>query len=286
MFALFLFLLAPATLLAQTAPPQDSPELKIADVLFEDYSGGLNSHWEMKPGEEVVMSFRIEGFGRLEMMEEGINEQKVNLHYRIAMQDPQGVAVEPERTGEIETTLGMQDKEWRPKINWSARIPDTAPGGDYTVRIEVSDRIAQRDTVKNASFRVLGPRASAADELQIRQLEYSVSERGPWSRERYFSPSEAIWVRYQVAGYGVSPNKQIWVEQDWTVLDPDGKVIVKQPDGFDRKEQHFYPPRFLATSFTLNLTRPKPGKYTLRIEVRDRIRDRNISFESNFFLRP
>jgi hypothetical protein len=286
MIPLLIFFLAPALPAAQTSPRQESPNLKVSDVLFEDYSGGLNPHWEMKPGEEVVMSFRIEGFGRLEEVIEGVHSERINLHYRLQIQDPQGVSVVPERGGDIETELGMQDKDWRPKIDWSARIPDSAPGGDYTVRIEVSDRIAMREAVRNAVFRVMGQRLAAADNLQVRQLEYSVSERGPWSRERYFSPTEAIWVRYRVTGYGVSPGKEVWVQQDWTVLDPDGKVIVTQPDAFERKEQNFYPPRFLATFFTLNLTRPKPGKYTLRIDVRDRIRDQNASFESNFFLRP
>ena len=281
---LFVFL---ASSPAGAWPQKSGSELRIVDVLFEDYSGGLSSRWEMRAGEEVSLSFRLEGFGRLPVVsQDEPGKQRVNLHYQIELADPQGVLVTPEGQGTVETTLGPQDAEWHPKINWSARVPFSAPSGSYRVRIRVNDRIANRESVKEVSFGVRGEPVPASNHLQVVQLEYSSSEGGPWNPERYFSPTEAIWVRYRIVGFGVSPEKQVWVEQDWTVLDEAGKVAVAQENAWVEKQQSFYPPRFLSTVFDLNLRNPKPGKYTLRIDLRDRIGGQTASFESNFFLRP
>jgi hypothetical protein len=286
MISLLLFLLASPTLLAQSSPPRAAQGPRITDVLFEDYSGALFSRWQMKPGEEVALSFRVESFRRQEQLDkEGLREDRVELHYQIELRDPEGVPVAPEQSDDVNTTLRPQDGDWRPKINWMAKVPPTAPGGEYSVRIMVRDGIAQKDAERKVQFRVVGPRLVAPDTLVVRQLEYSNSERGPWSRERYFAPSETIWVRYQVAGYGLSSEKQVSVEEDWTVLDADGKIIATKPVAMAEDQQNFYPPHFLTAEFSLNLQTPKPGKYTLRIGVRDKIRGQSAVFDSDFFLR-
>jgi hypothetical protein len=287
MISLIIFLLGSSTLLAQAPPPQAGRNLRITDALFEDYSGALYSRWEMKPGEEVALSFRVESFARQEQLDtEGLREDRVELHYRIELRDPEGVPVVPEQSGDMNTTLRPQDGDWRPKISWAARVPPTAPGGGYSIQILLTDRIAQKDVERKVQFRVAGPRLVARDTLEVRQLEYSTSEHGPWSRERYFAPSETIWVRYQVAGYGLSPEKQVSVEEDWTVLDAGGKIIATKPVAMVEEQRSFYPPHYLTAEFSLNLQSPKPGKYTLRIVVRDKIREQNISYDSEFFLRP
>jgi len=261
--------------------------LKIADVLFEDASGATSERWQMKPGEEVALSFRIEGFGRQETKNrEGLREERVSLRYQIELRDSQGVPVEPPKSGEIVTSLSLQDAEWRPKINFVAKVPDSAPGGNYTVRIQLNDLIAHRDIERLVPFRVLAQNLPTAESLQISQIEYADSDRGPWNPERYFSAAETIWVRFKVSGYRVSPEKQVWVEQDWTVLDADGKVVVTQSNASEENERSFYPPRFLATAFTLRLMQPRPGKYTLRIAARDRIGEQNITADSDFYIRP
>jgi hypothetical protein len=287
MILLFILLAVVASSPAGAWPQKPSSELKIVDVLFEDYDGGLSPHWKMRAGEEVSLSFRVEGFGRLPVeSQDGLREERVNLHYQIELRDPLGVLVTPEGQGVVETTLGPQDVKWRPKINWSAGVPFSAPSGDYRVRIRVNDRIANQESVKDVFFGVRGEPVQTSDHLQVIQLGYSNSEGGPWNTERYFSPTESIWVRYRIVGCGFSPEKQVWVEQDWTVLDETGKVVVAQENAWVEKQSSFYPPRFLSTVFNLNLKDPKPGKYMLRIDLRDRIGEQSASLESNFFLRP
>jgi len=262
-------------------------QLRIVDVLFEDYKGELSSRWQMRAGEEVLLSFLVDGFGRRPAENpDGTRFEKVNLHYRIELRDPLGVLVTPEEEGEVQTDLGPRDEKWRPKIHWSARVPSAAPSGDFAIRILINDRIADQDVASNVSFRVRGQSVEASDHLQVAHLEFSSSEGGPWSPVRYFASKEAIWVRYLVVGYHVSSDKEVWVEQDWSVLDADGKVIAEQTNAAVEKQRDFYAPRFLSTLFNLALKDPKPGKYTIHIDLRDRVGEQMASLESDFFLRP
>jgi hypothetical protein len=285
--ALAIFILAPPSSAQTPSRKQQNSGLRLTDVFFEDFHGAPTARWEMRPGEEVVLNFRIDGFGRQEALnKDGLREQRVHLTYEITLHDPQGNPVAPAQSDNIETALTPQDAEWRPKIRWSARVPSAVPGGTYTIAIHVNDLIAKRKMEKAVPFRVIGPNDTAGETLQISQVEYSNSERGPWNPERYFAPSETIWVRYRITGFRVSPEKQVWVEQDWTVLDESGKAVVSQLNAAVTNESNFYPPRFLPTTFTLNLQNAKPGKYTLRIVARDQVSGESVTADSDFYIRP
>ena len=131
-----------------------------------------------------------------------------------------------------------------------------------------------------------GETIQPSESLAIQQIEYAASENGPWYPRRYFPPGNPIYVRYKIVGFRVSPEQEVWVEQDWAVLDSEGRAIVSQENAVQNKQQSFYPPRVLPTTFDLKLTDPKPGMYTLRIVIRDRVGEQTISADSNFFLQP
>jgi hypothetical protein len=264
------------------------PPLKIVDVMFEEYQGWPTERFEMKAGGEVVMTFRVEGFERLPGVEAGtgLPEDQVKLEYEIELRDPEGVFVVPAEKGQLQTKLALQDKQWTPRIRWSAPIPAFAPSGEYGVRIRVADRIAGQQTERGTSFRVLGERFQSSTQLEVQQVEYGTSENGPWSVQRYFALRDPVYVRYKIAGFQVSEDKRVWVEQDWSVLGEEGEVIVSRGNAATERWQGFYPPRFLATNFSVVLEDPKPGRYVLRLLIRDRIGNQETSVDSTFLLRP
>ncbi|OFW11039.1 MAG: hypothetical protein A3H27_17715 [Acidobacteria bacterium RIFCSPLOWO2_02_FULL_59_13] len=273
--------------IAQDSPAGLADGLKITGVLFEDFDGSLLPRFTMTAGGDVILTFRVEGFHREEGLDQsGLPEYHVKLQYDVELQDPQGVLVSPPETDEIEAYLGLRDDDWTPKIRWSASIPAYAPAGDYQIRLQVRDLLDEQEAKASASFRVVGEQFRAAPTLEVQQVEYAGAEAGPWFRQRYFSLHEPVHIRYRVAGFAVSPEKEIWVEQDWQVLDENQQVIVNQENTLVERQQRFYPPRFLATRFQLRLDDPKPGAYTLRITVRDRIAQQSISLDSTFFFRP
>ena len=103
---------------------------------------------------------------------------------------------------------------------------------------------------------------------------------------RYFALRDTVYVRYKVVGFRISPEKRVWVEQDWSVLNAEGVVVMSKENAITEQSQHFYPQRFLATTFHLELEDPKPGAYTLRIALRDRLGDQAAAFDFPFTLRP
>ena len=266
---------------------EQQEELEIAEVLFEDYDGWIGPRFDVEAGGNVVLSFRVEGLRRLPVRTgSGLREHRVHLSHHVELRDPLGVLVAPGQEGEIDTILGPRDEEWKPKINWSATVPSSAPDGDYHVEIRVTDQIAERDTSRNVTFRVRGEAVRPSETLEIQRLEYARSERGPWFSSRTFSIADRIWARYKIVGYRVSPENQVWVEQDLAVLDAEDNAVVSQINASVQRDQSFYPPRFLPTVFEVELEDPQPGEYRLQVNIRDRIGQQSSFVESKFSLRP
>ena len=286
---------SPVVAAQQPADPElkeeQQEELEIAEVLFEDYDGWIGPRLDVEAGSNVALSFRVEGLRRLPVRTgSGLREHRVHLSHYVELRDPLGVLVAPGEEGEIDTILGPRDEEWKPKINWSATVPSSAPGGDYHVEIRVTDQIAERDIRRSVTFRVRGEAVRPSDTLEIQRLEYARSERGPWFPRRTFSIADRIWVRYKIVGYRVSPQNQVWVEQDLAVLgardDAEDHVVISQLNASVQRDQSFYPPRFLPTVFEVELEDPQPGEYRLQVNIRDRIGQQSSFIESKFFLRP
>ena len=277
--------------LCAASPLAQSPAnpLRIVGVLFADFRGEPSAQFSLQAGGEVSLNFQVEGFQRQRgESQSGLWEweEQVHLTYEVEMRDPQGQMVQPQEEGEVKTRLSPRDQQWQPRIHWSALVPASAPSGDYPIRILVTDQIGHQQATHLATLRVRGESVRAADSLQVEQLEYASSAGGPWFPRRFFAPPDTIQVRYKVAGFRVSPTKEIWVEQDWTVLDSEGNVVVSQSNATVEKRQSFYPPRFLSTTFDVKLQDPAPGEYTLRIVVRDQFGQQETSYESTFTVRP
>ena len=269
--------------------PEAVPEerLWVGDYQFEDEHGDVLYSLITGAGTEIVLTFRVDGFERQRVEQPGeIPEEHVHLQYEAEMRDPEGVLVEPGQSGEVDTILGPRDGEWRPRIRWSAALPSYAPTGEYKVAIRVKDVLSGEEAAGSVPVRVRGEAVQPAATLEVQQLEYANTANGPWFPRRFFAPGRPVHVRYKVAGFQVSPENEVWVEQDWTILDADGNVIVTQRNVVVNRERNFYPPRFLPAVFDLRLDDPKPGAYTFRIVVRDRISGQNISTDSEFFVRP
>lgn len=288
MIAVLLFFCAGIALSPAVASAQEATaRLEVVDIFFEDEYGEPVERYETKAGGDVVLTFRVTGFGRRAGTDaSGLPEDQVRLQYDVELRDPSGAMVKPVDHGEVNTTLGPRDTAWQPRIHWSAPVPAYAPGGDYRIQIRVHDAVAGKEVLQKVSFRVRGVSVRESNSLEIPGLEYGRSEEGPWFSEGYFSWRDPIHVRYQVTGFQISPEKQVWVEQDWAVLDGEGRVVMTRENATVEKSQSFYPPRYLSTFFSLKLDDPQPGAYLLRIDIRDQIGQQVTSYESKFFLRP
>lgn len=266
---------------------KDRGALKVASLKFDNFLGVVSSSIEVKSGDELGMKFSIDGYSREEHKDEaGRPEYNVNLTYGIDVRDPEGKPLQPADAGRIQTILSLQDDAWKPSVEWSVRVPETAPTGRYSVAIKVHDEIGQQTIEEMAFFRVRGQSLKTSGEFEIVGVEFAPSDKGPWRPIWYFESRAPIYVRYKIAGYAVGPDRQIQVEQDWAVLDTNGKAVINQPSAKIEESRGFYSPRFIQSYFSITLRDASPGDYKVKIDARDRVGNKSATAEARFVLRP
>lgn len=257
-------------------PELRAAELAIVDVYFEDYDRRVIRQQVLPAGESIYLTFRIAGF-------RADDQHRVHLTYWLDCLDPEQVPITETFTKSIETTLAPQDEKWRPKIDWSLVIPSFAPSGEYQVIIRVRDAIDKKETRQAMSFRVQGAAIQPSSTLAIRDFEFLDAENGKPKPQPVFTPGTTLWARFRVVGFKISPEKELSIEEDLSVLDTEGKVLFSRPNAAVEKYTMFYPPRFLPASFNLDLDpKVKPGEYVIRLAVRDLLGKEEARHEAKF----
>ncbi len=72
-----------------------------------------------------------------------------------------------------------------------------------------------------------------------------------------------------------------------SILDADGKVLYTRPEAASDKNRLFYPPRVMTTAFNLDVSKGvRPGEYTLRLNIRDKIGNQETTYEAKFHVEP
>lgn len=289
--ALLTGLLDPPDASAQAAESDstvlDKGTLRLANLRFDNFLGIISASLEVRAGQEAGIKFFVEGFSREERMDStGRPEYRVQLDYSIEIQDPEGVLLQPATTGEVETVLSMKDDDWRPSVEWSIRVPETAPTGRYPVVIRVNDRIGGVSIREQAALRVHGLTLKRAGGFEILGLEFAPSEDGPWRPIWYFELRSPVYVRYRLTGFAADAQKRIQVDQDWTVVNEEGEEVISKPAAISDESADFYVPRYIQSQFSISLRDPEPGDYRVRVDAHDRISGESATAEARFVLRP
>lgn len=251
-------------------------KLAIIDAFFEAPDGAVVRNLTLNAGDTNYFSFRVAGF-------KPDPKQKVSLNYRIEMLDPKGLPVVEPLADKVETTLAPQDENWRPKIPWQAVVPPYAPTGDYLLKVFVEDKTGKAEARFEAPFKVRGESLEPEEKLALRRFSFSDTENGAPKSDNVYHPGSTLWARFKITGFQITKEKEYWVEHDLQVLDGTGKVLFSNPNASVEQHKDFYPPRVLTTTFNLDLQKGvKPGEYTIRLDVRDRLGEQTISHEEKF----
>lgn len=255
-------------------------DLTIVDAFFEDYDRSIIREQKLRAGETLYLSFRVAGFKPDE-------KHRVKLGYWIDLVDPQDIRLTETMSDKIEQTLAPEDEKWRPKAEYSAVVPTYAPSGEYHVNILVRDEVAGKEVRQQMRFMVRGETIEPSETLAVRNFEFADSEDGKAKPTPAYTRGTTLWARFRVVGFRVSPDKRIHVEDDLSVLDPEGKVLFEKPQAAVENYTMYYPPRFLTASFNLELQpQVKPGDYILRLTIRDLLGKQETRHESKFTVLP
>ena len=280
--ALSLLLPAPSSASAFDSPrnvaQKADSKLAVVEAFFEDPDRRVVRNLVLNAGETCYFSFHVSGFKQ-------DAKQHLELGYTVQLLDPQGQPVVEDFTDKVEASLSPMDQNWTPKIDYQRVLPTFAPAGDYKLRVHVEDKLAKATADYEGAFKVRGETIVPGDKMTVQQFIFSDTENGRQKNDDVYHQGSTLWARFKLAGYKVD-DKSYWVEQDLSILDATGKVLFTNPTSSE-KNRLFYPPHVLSTSFNLDVSKGvTPGEYTLRLNIRDKLSNQEITHDAKFHVEP
>lgn len=262
----------PLLLLLTAGTLPAASKLAFERLALHQYEDGplLPSSHEFLPGETVWFSARIAGF---ESQQAGDN-RNVKLSWQVRILDPGGVPVEPPKTGRLDDSLRIQDKDWVPKFGVSFLLPSFVPGGNYHIPVTVKDELAGSEISGDLEFHVRAETIEPSTSLVIRNFRFLRNENDTEALRPpvVYRPGAMLWARFEMAGYKFEANNKFSVDYGLAVLNADGKELFAQPEAAAESKESFYPQLRVPGALSLHLDPNVPAaSYTLVVTVRDKI---------------
>lgn len=242
----------------------------------------VNADYRFLPGDYVYFTFQIAGFTI--KSEERDEVRRISLTYKIEPQDANGVALTPAVSDKVQTDLSPEDKNWLPKRRASFLIPSFIAAGEYRVHVTVQDIFGKTEAAASYPFRVGGVRLQPSSVLTVQNFGFlrSESDREPLSVPAY-RPGDAVYARFEMAGYKLGPNNAYDLSYGLTVLRPNGKPFFQDPKAAELRSDSFYPAQFLPGTIELTTTPDTArGEYVIVLTVRDVIGNQTYELKRAF----
>ncbi|MFL6353719.1 MAG: hypothetical protein ACJ74Z_17975 [Bryobacteraceae bacterium] len=238
--------------------------------------------FQFLPGDFVYFSFQIAGFAI--KSEEPDEVQRISLAYEVTPQDLSGLALTPSNSGTVQTELNPEDKNWMPKRRVSFLLPSFVAAGEFRIHVVVQDLLAKSGASKDFPFRIGGVKIQPSSTMTVQNFRFlrQENDREPLEVPAY-RPGDNIYASFEMVGYKIDPQNQYHVAYGLTVLRPDGKPFLEQPNAAQFHESSFYPARFIPGNFTVT-TSPDTsrGQYIVVLTVRDMIGNQTYQTKQAF----
>ena len=258
------------------APILASGDLKLSDLAFlQSTEGPSRPPGPFKPSERLFATFKVTG---LTTDPQG----QTHLQYGLEAFDANGVLLQ-KLTKELTGPAGAANTA---TISIWLDIPPFIPPGAGKVRLMAHDNVKNTDGEMVALFVVDAPAPVASSQLEIRDLQFSLSESGPTVDPAVISPGDTLYVQGKLAGMQFRGD-QADVGIAFQVLDPEGSKVVDKPDFLELKDSFVYHPPTFYVPITAHLSLPPgatKGSYRERYVVRDRIGGATRTYELTFKL--
>jgi hypothetical protein len=229
------------------------------------------------PGETVYVSFDVENYTLTK-------EQSASISWVVDSADPKGIPIIPPTPGKKVANLQPEDKDWMPRVRQAIAVPSPAPGGDYTVHIQVTDENSKQTASADTKFTVAGPDLSPVKALELRSFGFYRTEEEPKPlANATYTSGDTMFARFQIAGFKYGPQNAIEVTYSISIIGPDGKVLYNQDPAVEEKSASFYPRPYVDSNMSLSL-KPgtKAGDYTLVITAHDKVGDQTAEIRKPF----
>jgi hypothetical protein len=260
-----------------------APKLAFERLALHQYDDGplLPATHDFLPGETVWFSCRITGF---DSRPAGDNRE-VKLSWQAGLVDPAGVAVEPSKTGRMDDSLRLQDKDWVPKFIVSFLLPSFLPGGTYRIPVTVKDELAGAEISGSLELHVRAESIEPSASFVIRNFRFLRNEDDTAALRPpiVYRQGSMLWARFEMAGYQFEANHKFAVEYGLAILDAEGKELFAQPMAAAESKESFYPQLRVPGALSLHLDANVPKAiYTLLVTVRDKIGGGSVEERETF----
>jgi hypothetical protein len=229
------------------------------------------------PGETVYLSFEVENYARTK-------EESVSLSWVVDAADPHAIPIMPPAPGKKQANLQPEDKDWIPRIRQAIAVPSPAPGGDYSVHIQVTDQISMQTAAADTKFSVTGPDLSVVKTLELRSFGfYRTEDEAKPLASPVYGAGDSMFARFQIAGFKYGPENAIEVTYGISIVGPAGNVMYTQDPAVEEKSASFYPRPYIDANMSLSLQAgTKAGEYTLVINARDKVGNQTAGIRQPF----
>ena len=229
------------------------------------------------PGETIYLSFDVQNFARSK-------EESAAISWVITASDPKGVPIIAPVEGKKVATLQPEDKDWLPRVRQSIAVPSPAPGGSYSIHIDVKDLNSEATTSADTKFSVSGPTIEPADALAVVGFGFYREEDSPKALEQaIYRTGDSLYARFRIVGFKYGPGNAVEVTYGISILGPTGNVMYSQDPASEEKSASFYPRPYVDASMNLTLNPGTPaGEYTLLITGRDKTGNQTVELRKTF----
>ena len=131
---------------------------------------------------------------------------------------------------------------------------------------------------------VRGRQVEPSEKLVIRNFRFYRGEEDTQPVEKAaYRGGDAVWARFDIIGFQYGEKNRIDVSYVAMVISPGGKVLWTQPEPAVEQSESFYPKRYVAASFAINLL-PKttPGEYAIAVIVKDAVGKQTFETRQTF----
>jgi uncharacterized RDD family membrane protein YckC len=259
-------------------PTSSTGRLQAGNFAFTDGKGGpVRANAVFKPGDPAFLKYDVAGFGR-------DANKAVHLSFQLTASDPSGTAIHEPWTTRFD---GALDRGAPVNGSLGLEIPPFAPPGKYKIAIKVHDEVAKTDLALTPSFELNGPAVAPPSRLEFRDLQLSRFENGPSESTPAIEAGATVYMSSNVFGLQFRDGRTN-ARMSLKTLDPDGKLVLDQPDFVDLSETQFYRPATYSVHVHGQLPIPsdaKKGVYTQQYTLVDNVSNQTVTGEVKFEVR-
>jgi hypothetical protein len=257
---------------------QPAAKLGVVRPTFHEREDGppIPAGYEYYPGELMHFSFRIAGYA--------VQKDRVDLRWQLFAADPEGLLLFPPLSGAVSEEISENDKEWLPRVKESIPLPPQLPEGVFSLKIRVADEFAKSSAEQVVQFSVRGRKPEKLEALTVRDMRFYRREEdfNPLP-DALYRPGDAVFGRFEIAGFRVAEKNRFDVEYGLRVLRPSGKLLYEEPKAAAESDTPYYPKRYMNGGFNLTLSKDlTPGEYTIVITARDNIAQSSAELSGKF----